>query len=514
MLFSVQIRPEALRLMNSCFNVYGLVALLVFYAGLVRQVPAQTFQTLHSFNASDGANPYAGSILSSNILYGTTLSGGFGIGTVFALNTNGTGFTTVHNFAGWDINGINGEGAHPFAGLTLSGNTLYGTATYGGSYGNGTIFSVNADGTGFTNIHNFTNSDGANPVATLISSGNTLFGTAPNGGSSGNGTLFAMKTDGTVFTVLHTFTPGSADPSDVYTNRDGIHPWGRLVLSANTLYGTAADGGSYGSGTIFAVHTDGSGFTVLHAFTTTYSSGAFTNRDGANPAVGLTLSGNTLYGTAAFGGSYGNGTIFSVHTDGTGFATLHNFTTISSPSYTNSDGASPQSEILISGNRMFGSARLRGRSGYGTVFAINIDGTDFTTLHDFTAPPVGFPHTNADGYFPSGGLVLSGSVLYGTARSGGSYSGNGDPDGNGTIFSISLPVSPPRLTVMVSGDNLILAWQTNYAGFDYSGYILQSTTNFASPLWTTNLPAPVVTNGQCTVTNPFSGSQQFFRLSK
>ena len=79
----------------------------------------------------------------------------------------------------------NSDGANPYAGLILSGNTLYGTACGGGSSGNGTVFAVNTDGTGFTNLHSFThlvlpgtNSDGANPYAGLILSGNTLYGTA------------------------------------------------------------------------------------------------------------------------------------------------------------------------------------------------------------------------------------------------------------------------------------------------------------------------------------------------
>jgi hypothetical protein len=37
---------------------------------------------------------------------------------------------------------------------------------------------------------------------------------------------------------------------------------------------------------------------------------------------------------------------------------------------------------------------------------------------------------------------------------------------------------------------------------------------FPAPVWTTNSPAPVVVNGQNTVTNPISGAQQFFRLSQ
>src|SRR5712671_5671321 len=83
---------------------------------------AQTFTTLHSFTGSDGVSSYAGLILSGNTLYGTTYGGGSsGKGTVFAVNTNGTGFTTLHSFIGSD-------GANPQAGLILSGNTLYGTA--------------------------------------------------------------------------------------------------------------------------------------------------------------------------------------------------------------------------------------------------------------------------------------------------------------------------------------------------------------------------------------------------
>src|SRR6266404_421095 len=145
----------------------------------------------------------------------------------------------------------------------------------------------------FTTLHSFTalspydppnpqtNSDGANPWAGLFtnSSGNTLYGTAQQGGSGGNGTVFAVNTDGTGFTNLHTFTYSS----------DGAYPNG-LILSGNTLYGTAGGGGSGIHGTVFKVNTDGTGFTNLHSFNP--------NSDGGYPAAGLILSGNTLYGTA------------------------------------------------------------------------------------------------------------------------------------------------------------------------------------------------------------------------
>jgi len=66
-------------------------------------VTAQTFRVFHHFAGSpgDGANPHAGLNSSGNILYGTTEGGGsLGIGTVFALDADGTGFTTMHSFIG------------------------------------------------------------------------------------------------------------------------------------------------------------------------------------------------------------------------------------------------------------------------------------------------------------------------------------------------------------------------------------------------------------------------------
>src|SRR6266403_382999 len=191
---------------------------------LTGQVTAQTFTNLYGFTGgSDGGAPYAGLILSSNTLYGTASGGGSsGNGTVFAVNTDGSGFTNLYRFTGGN------DGSAPAAGLVLSGNPLYGTTTAGGSSGNGTVFAVNTGGSGFTNLYGFTGgSDGSAPAAGLVLSGNTLYGTASAGGSSGNGTVFAVNTGGSGFTNLYSFTGGS----------DGSAPAAGLVLSGNTLYG-------------------------------------------------------------------------------------------------------------------------------------------------------------------------------------------------------------------------------------------------------------------------------------
>src|SRR5439155_1221025 len=111
------------------------------------------------------------------------------------------------------------------------------------------------------------------------------------------------------FTTLHSFTMGGNNSSGFYTstNSDGAYPLASLILSGSTLYGTAAQGGSSGYGTVFAVNTDGTGFRNLHSFAATSGSFPYGNSGGASPFAGLILSGSTLYGTASAGGSSGSG---------------------------------------------------------------------------------------------------------------------------------------------------------------------------------------------------------------
>ena len=278
-------------------NLFLLPALIVGLGLILTgRVTAQTFTTLHNFTNEDGAYPQAGLILSGKTLYGVTDAGGdFGSGTVFAVNTNGSGFTNLYIFTGGS------DGAYSQAGLLLSGNTLYGVTGSGGISGSGTVFAVNTNGSGFTNLYSFTwGSDGAYPYDKLILSGNTLYGTALEGGNFRAGMVFAVSTNGSGFTNLYSFTGGS----------DGAYPYAGLILSGNTLYGVTGSGGDFGSGTVFAVSTNGSGFTNLYIFTATDANGF--NNDGAYPEAGLILSGNTLYGTAIDGGTNGDGTVFSL----------------------------------------------------------------------------------------------------------------------------------------------------------------------------------------------------------
>jgi uncharacterized repeat protein (TIGR03803 family) len=272
---------------------------------------------------------------------------------VFAVNTDGTGFHTVHNFQSLS------DGSNPRSGLLLSGNTLYGTAENGGSGTYGTVFGVNTDGSGFTNLHSFVpGTDGANPAAGLFLASGNLYGTTQLGGAPGYGTVFRADTPGTSFADLHTFT----------NSVDGARPFGSLVLSGNTLYGTTSQGGSGGSsaGTVFKINVDGSGFTTLHTFT--QNSG-----DGNYPQAELALSGSTLFGTTWLGGAAGRGSVFTINTDGTGFSVIYSFSAGTGPfPQTNSDGALPVSGLALSCTALYGTTSSGGTTGNGTIFRLSL----------------------------------------------------------------------------------------------------------------------------------------------
>ena len=441
-----------------------LTLVLLAWAGSVLgdHAIAQTYTIVHHFAPSSPCCPITNSdgwdpnslVLSGNALYGTTTWGSTnGSGTVFVVNTNGTGFNLLYTFSALPSGSCNcnNDGADPNS-LLLSTNTLYGVTAIGGN-GSGTVFAVNTDGTGFITVYNFTpytvdssglqiNSDGVSPNS-LILSGSTLYGTAAAGGNNG-GAIFSVSIDGSGFTTLYTFAVGGLTPQYAFTNTDGALP-NSLVLSGGTLYGTTRKGCVSGSGEVFAINTDGTGFRILHTFTT-YNSNTGVNADGYWPQS-LITSGGALYGVTLRGAATGQGTVFSLNTDGTGFRTLHSFS--------GTNGNAPI--VLVAGNNA-----LYGTTLYGGVFALNTDGTAF---HFY---PVG-----AGASEPS--LVWTGNTLYGTTANGGTQ----DP---GVVFRLSLPVPPPQLTIA----------SDNYGGFFINAQgppnfscQLQRAPNAAGP-WTTS----------------------------
>jgi uncharacterized repeat protein (TIGR03803 family) len=215
-------------------------------------------------------------------LYGTTYTdGAFGYGTVYKVDKTGKE-TVLYSFTG-----TGGDGAGPYeAGLIFdAAGNLYGTTTSGGTASAGTVFKVDPTGKE-TVLLSFNGTDGATPQGgTLLrdNAGN-LYGTASYGGAYGNGTLFKLDPTGKE-TVLYSFGTGYFD---------GTVPSGRVVRDkAGNLYGTTYFGGGYGEGTVFKVNKKGKE-TLLHGFT----GGFRKRNGGSNPFSGLIQdeAGN-LYGT-------------------------------------------------------------------------------------------------------------------------------------------------------------------------------------------------------------------------
>lgn len=426
------------------------------------------FHVLYTLPTNSGPN--GGLVLTNGVLYGTTINAG----TVFAVGTNGLGFTNLYTGLGL-----------PEGGLALAGSTLYGTTYFGGTNGFGSVFGINTNGTGFTNLFSFPqnpNGIGQESAAGLSVFGNVLYGTTQYGGAKDDGVVFAINTNGTGISDQYSFSIADGNRA----NGDGDGPLAKVIFSNGVLYGTTEAGGTSGDGVVFSVATNNPGsFTVLHYFSTYLNNG--TNYDGAFPFAGLLLVGNTLYGTSAFGGVYGNGSVFAVTTNGN-FTNLYSFTG-------GTDGASPMGEVIISGGTLYGTTTAGGASGDGVIFSINTNGTGFQSLYSFSG--------GNDGSTPKGALTLGNNVLYGATTAGGA-SGN-----SGAIFSYTLP-SSLLLFINRSGTNVILTWSTAAAS-----YTLQSSAQLGtSASWSTVSPTQVLVNGFETVTNGISGSTKFYRLSQ
>ena len=203
---------------------------------------------IYSFiGGTDGANPEAGMIDVKGTLYGTTYGGGpYGQnGTVFSVNPKTGAEAVVYSFCR-QKNCTDGAG--PAASLINVKGTLYGTTEGGG--GGGTVFSVNPNTGAETVVYSFCSqekcADGRQPEASLIDVNGALYGTSVEGGTYGSGTVFSVDPKTGAETVVYSFC------SQQNCN-DGVGLWASLIDMKGALYGTTFGGGTYGDGTVFAL---------------------------------------------------------------------------------------------------------------------------------------------------------------------------------------------------------------------------------------------------------------------
>lgn len=445
---------------------------IVLVAVVATMAQAQVITTLKSYDWTR-PGPLA---VSDGVLYGVESSQP---PRAFKVNTDGTGFTALK--ASYEL-----QAGVP---LTVAGSTLFGIGN--GSSNNWTIFRMNTDGTDYTLLKELTSADGG-VRAGLALSGDSLYGTIGNNGGSQKGKIFKLNTNGTGYTILRTFGATTLDTSTgQWTNSEGLFidpSETELVASGNTLYGAAFAGGQFGCGTVFKLNTDGTGFTVLKHLTL---------QQGEKTGPLLALVGDTLYG-ASFNFWEVGGTVWRVNTDGTGFMVVKKFSNAvwdpATSAFLNSEGVSPLPGLAVWGDTLYGTTKIGGQFGSGTIFKVNTDGTGFAVI----------AHNSYSNQPEPGGqglqhLVLSGSTLYGAATQDADHLW-------GAIYRIDL--LPTLCIKRTSPNSLAVTWPSVW-----TDYVLQQNGNGLSSVTWSNVTDVIQDDGtnMTLVINPTGGSQ-FYRL--
>ena len=445
---------------------------------------APEFPNASPLTNSEGLGPASRLVLGSDgYLYGTTRHGGAnGAGSIFRMTTTGSlsdlySFLAATNYSG----AVNFDLGPNDLMLATNGN-FYGTTQRGGSNFSGTIFEFSPSGS-FVNLHIFpavtsntldqqTSADGATPVGALCQGGDgSFYGATRYGGSNGAGTIFRLTPAG-AFTGLYSFSKAGA--GSVATN--GAVPNALVLGSDGAFYGTTQQGGLANAGTFFK-------FTVAGSFTQIYSfngNAPSSNAITPNGALVQGTNGN-FYGTSAYGGSQGGGSIFEI-TNTNAITLLHSFPLLNA-------GAGAALTLGPDGN-FYGTTATNGLNGNGTLFRM-------TPAGGFGTYSFGILDTNSEnagGANPSAALASdSAGNLYGTCTAGGT-------NGSGVIFQISdsnfipptflsLSNSPPARTNVLVGSAVILSnyaqgvaplsiqWLRNGTNLMDGGDILGSQTN-------------------------------------
>jgi uncharacterized repeat protein (TIGR03803 family) len=386
-------------------------ALLILTA---RPLAAQTYSVIYNFSGcADGYSPTSTLLMGgSGSLYGTTEYGGSSCGTqgngvVFRLKRAGTGWieTPIYIFKGPN------DGVSPFmsGGLTEGPDGgFYGTTSFGGQFGSGTVFRVRPPLRACTTalcpwvediLHSFAGgTDGLTPMGNVVfdPAGN-IYGTTENGGSN-FGTVFQLSRNGSGWAESLIGDVGGVLFAGVTLDRDG------------NVDGVNFEGGA-GLGQVFQLTRSGTGWVenVIHTFD---------HGEGGGSVAGLILdSMGNLYGATLYGGPEGGGVVYQLLPSGGGwtYRLLHDF----------GRAFGPESTLTmdVDGN-LYGTSNATG-AGFGSVFKLvrNGDSWTYINLYDFG--------TGDDGKSPIGGVTLgSEGTLYGTTSAGGTQ-------GAGVVWQIT-----------------------------------------------------------------------------
>jgi hypothetical protein len=208
---------------------------------------------------------------------------------------------------------------------------------------------------------------------------------------------------------------------------------------------------------------------------------------GNTPRVlALAVSGTTLYAGGLFTSAGGSNVNYIAQWDGTNWSPLGSG--VSSGRFNDTSVTA----LAVSGTDLYVGGTFITAGDIGATNIAKWDGTNWSALGSGMNNVVVALATSGNTLYAGGGFLTA----------GGKYSPY-----MAMANLVTLPTLPTA-SVLFSGASVILSWPANASGFT-----LQSTTNLISPVvWTTNSLAPLIINGQNTVTAPISGAQKFYRL--
>ncbi len=254
--------------------------------------------------------------------------------------------------------------------------------------------------------------------------------------------------------------PANAQTSSLihsFANDAGQPKAGLVLGDGGVLYGTTQFGGSYGRGSVYTLTPDGLGgytFAALHSFQ---------GDDGSQPIAALLRgSDGMFYGTTKTDAVAGFGTVFRIDAAGT-LTTLHVFDA--------TGGGKPMAALAESSSSLYGTTSTDAEFGNGAAFHIDLSGANFSVLHSFA---------QSEGTPGRAGVVISGSVMYGTTYLGA--------NGDGLFYSLTFAgvftplhdftISEGQLpdATLVFGSDGALYGTTQFGGQNSSGTVFRVDT--------------------------------------
>lgn len=328
------------------------------------------------------------------------------------------------------------------------------------------LLSLPAMAAGINVLANLTGTaTGANSYAGLLDVNGILYGTAANGGTNGDGSVFSYN-----------LSTGSINQIVAFNGTNGHFPVAGLTDINGTLYGATQSGGAYGGGVIYSLNPSNGTMTNLVNF-----NGGGNN--GAAPSMRMNDIGGLLYGTTTTGGANGVGTLFSFNPGTNGLATLANFST-------STTGGNPYDAPIDINGVLYGTTSNGGKYQEGAIFSYNMSTGVLADISNFNT---------ATGTGPLNRVSYINGNLYGTTQFGGA-------NGEGTVYSFNLATGQLLAMMSFVGPN----GDTSYSGLLNVSNMLYGVTAYGGANNDGTLFAVDPATGGSVTLASFSGSNGIY----